>query len=1210
MASNTSKLAQEVLDYSKQIAKLREELTKLKKGTVDYEVVEKRLTEVEKKAKKAKDDLLISTGKLNEANGNHKQSIDKAKNALEQYNNVTKKTTGGLAEMALGFLKTIATVGKFFLAYQALNLVISAFRELVVGSVETFVKFEDTLGKVQAVTSATAADMGNISEAIRTTAVETRFTATEIADLAVSLGKLGATAQEIPYLLRPISTAAQAVGEDVATVGEAILKTNNQFGISAKDSVITSAIFADAINTSALSLSSLSTALQYVGPLASQVGLSLADTSAYMKVLADNGFTASKIGTGLRNIFIELKESGKPLIETLKELADENISLSEAVELVGKRSAGQLSVLLENIDIIEKSTDVTKALTQARVAEAAQMKTTAAQADVLKAIYENLQLSVGKSIADNEILLNSIGALDSGAEQMLRKQIALSQVFSRTGGTEAYERALKSVMNNGVEPLTATLKLLEEVGIGSSESLQKRYRLLADDLTLTEGEAQSLLISFARTSKNVDEFRDKVVNAFIQQGYSLRSARDEARQYVEAFDGLKDIVTGIEGITNAIKQDSDVSKNNELIQKERQKITDKYEVTIKRISHLEAQGLNQTKEKAALEKRIKADREKERETLKGIRSEYSGLNLQVQQNNMLGILTTIEERKRLADLKKQIELGEVRIDQYGRELKGIGAISEESEEAYEKRKREQLDLANKDIKRFEKRKRLIEADIRALNEATQREIDHADSLFDLEIQAANTNDDILNARRKREQSVLDAQEKQYIGLFDILEDIVVLTNDADTARDQFIKQAKAQDYGTDQIDKIVEIFEKFGDNLDLTEAGIQKLASSLVNLDEFEYVGGKINDAGASVGLFKEQLQQLQKQYGKNFAQSRAYIKAQEKLKEEEVASLELIKQGLDLTTESGRAAAAIIDKQIEGVKNAGAGIKTVGEEAAEVFKGTFVQAASTALNAIEEFNKTAYENTINSLNAQKDAIAEKASFEEDVLKSQLDSQLISQEEYAARLEQIKKKEAQRANAVDKKIFDAQNKRDKQQATSNYILALASIVPNLITNEGKAEPTSILIMQAITAALATAAYSAQLNAIDQRKFFPRKFADGGMVYGPSHEQGGVPFTVQGRGGYEMEGGEYIVNKKAAAKYRSLLDQINQTKFQPSYKFATGGPIRVEENAQKQIDLLEAIAEATTGTAINTGRPVRAFVSSSDLQNDTNARRIKDRNSNI
>lgn len=38
------------------------------------------------------------------------------------------------------------------------------------------------------------------------------------------------------------------------------------------------------------------------------------------------------------------------------------------------------------------------------------------------------------------------------------------------------------------------------------------------------------------------------------------------------------------------------------------------------------------------------------------------------------------------------------------------------------------------------------------------------------------------------------------------------------------------------------------------------------------------------------------------------------------------------------------------------------------------------------------------------------------------------------------------------------------------------------------------------------------------------FKDGGVLIGPSHEQGGIPFTVAGRPGFEAEGGEVVLTK--------------------------------------------------------------------------------------
>ncbi len=51
-------------------------------------------------------------------------------------------------------------------------------------------------------------------------------------------------------------------------------------------------------------------------------------------------------------------------------------------------------------------------------------------------------------------------------------------------------------------------------------------------------------------------------------------------------------------------------------------------------------------------------------------------------------------------------------------------------------------------------------------------------------------------------------------------------------------------------------------------------------------------------------------------------------------------------------------------------------------------------------------------------------------------------------------------------------------------------------------------------------------------------------------------------------------------------------------------------ANERVVYLKAIAEATTSTAINTGKPVRAFVSSKDLRANENERRLRDRNDKI
>jgi hypothetical protein len=105
----------------------------------------------------------------------------------------------------------------------------------------------------------------------------------------------------------------------------------------------------------------------------------------------------------------------------------------------------------------------------------------------------------------------------------------------------------------------------------------------------------------------------------------------------------------------------------------------------------------------------------------------------------------------------------------------------------------------------------------------------------------------------------------------------------------------------------------------------------------------------------------------------------------------------------------------------------------------------------------------------------------------------------------------------------------------------------------------------------------------------------------------------------MEGGEFIVNKKASSLHRQLLESINNSvkpnsAIQPM-KFATGGIVtnnvsNVTGTAKESVDYLKAIADATTSTAIQSSKPVRAFVTERDLRTSDTERKLRDRNSRL
>ena len=93
-----------------------------------------------------------------------------------------------------------------------------------------------------------------------------------------------------------------------------------------------------------------------------------------------------------------------------------------------------------------------------------------------------------------------------------------------------------------------------------------------------------------------------------------------------------------------------------------------------------------------------------------------------------------------------------------------------------------------------------------------------------------------------------------------------------------------------------------------------------------------------------------------------------------------------------------------------------------------------------------------------------------------------------------------------------------------------------------------------------------------------KYAEGGPVSGKSHAEGGVPFSVAGVGGYEMEGGEYVVNKKATARFFPILELINNStrhgRHNPFY-FAQGDIVR-QAKVSTHIDLTELTEAVRSG----------------------------------
>ena len=107
-----------------------------------------------------------------------------------------------------------------------------------------------------------------------------------------------------------------------------------------------------------------------------------------------------------------------------------------------------------------------------------------------------------------------------------------------------------------------------------------------------------------------------------------------------------------------------------------------------------------------------------------------------------------------------------------------------------------------------------------------------------------------------------------------------------------------------------------------------------------------------------------------------------------------------------------------------------------------------------------------------------------------------------------------------------------------------------------------------------------------------EFANGGMVKGKSHAQGGEKFAVGGRV-VELEGGEAVINKRSTSMFSSQLSAMNAAGG--GVKFADGGLLNQPSFSQQQFNALGQ--NQMMGAMGNSGK---VTVVEADITNSQNA----------
>lgn len=218
----------------------------------------------------------------------------------------TSKLQRGLATAQAqlqNFGRSCTAIGKDML------MLSGAFAVPMAMAVKGFAEFDDQMRLVRAVTKSTKAEFESLTQIAAKLGRETSFTAKQVADGMVSLGRMGFSPKEIEQAIQPTLDLARATGTDLGEAANIAANSMRIFGIEASKMSDVADILTATANGSAQTLTDLFEALKMAGPQAKAAGENITDTSAAIGVLANLGIKGSLAGTALRKSFSQFAKT-------------------------------------------------------------------------------------------------------------------------------------------------------------------------------------------------------------------------------------------------------------------------------------------------------------------------------------------------------------------------------------------------------------------------------------------------------------------------------------------------------------------------------------------------------------------------------------------------------------------------------------------------------------------------------------------------------------------------------------------------------------------------------------------------------------------------------------------------------------------------------------------------------------------------------------
>lgn len=334
--------------------------------------------------------------------------IQKIESKLDQFSNKNKQQSEKVKNSWTDTFKKINLVG--VAAFVAISMAMKK-------AIGTFAEYQQSMANVRSVTSASAEDFKLLEDAAIQAGESTRFTASQAAEALYFLASAGLSATQSIGALQGVLELAGATQSDLAFTSATMAATLSQFSLNANESTRVANVFASAISNSQANMEKLSSSLKQVGPISGALDISLEETIASLEALYNAGFAGEQAGTGLRNILLDLADSGGPVIKQLESLGiafedvnPKEVGLTQAIDVLaksgidlgnifGKRVAAQILTLAKTGgDALRELQDEITDTNAAAEMYAIQNDTLAGSIDFLNSALESASIKIGAEI--------------------------------------------------------------------------------------------------------------------------------------------------------------------------------------------------------------------------------------------------------------------------------------------------------------------------------------------------------------------------------------------------------------------------------------------------------------------------------------------------------------------------------------------------------------------------------------------------------------------------------------------------------------------------------------------------------------------------------------------------------------------------------------------------------------------------------------------